>query len=143
MKKLLLIVLVAFTAQAFVNKAQAQTDRKVMVVKSVDVEKTRGANPNIKTAVKAPNSDNGVKPSNVKKGNAEGTTDCEIAFDNYTNFFVDVYVDGSYKGTIGDWGTLYINASSGYKSVYCISSGGTKEWKVDGSCEGNFLWKLQ
>lgn len=147
MKKLLSIMLIAAVGLLWTaNQTQAQNfdGRTIVEVKSTDVNpsNTRAVNPNIK--IKAPTNDNNPLPASAKKGSKNpNQKDCEIIFDNYTGYFVEVYIDGVYKGTIGDWGTLYVTIPGGYTQVYCISTGGSKEWKVEGNCEGNYLWKLQ
>lgn len=145
MKKFLFIGLLAFICQLWIpttTKAQDLSNKKIVEIKSQEVPKTRSLNPNIK--IKAPKNDNNPLPASVKKGNkTPGLKDCEIVFDNYTGYFIEVYLDGEYKGTIGEWGSLYVTVTSGYAKVYCIITGGTKEWNVEGNCEGNYIWKLQ
>jgi hypothetical protein len=128
MKKLIFLVLMAFlVAQVgFAQKAQV-----VKEVKAAKVEKSRGANPNIKMG--APT---------VDKAKEKQRGDCAIKFDNWTGFVVDVYVDGDYQGTVGAWGSGWVTVGEGYTTIYCITRGGTYEWSAAGNCEGDYLFKL-
>ncbi len=137
MKKILLLAVV-FVAATLLNVSTlfAQQQKKEVIVKAVKVEKTRGENPNIKqerpaTDVAAP-----------KPDKSRGET-CIIGFENFTGYYIDVYVDGIYRGTMAPWEaerrvTLY----SGYKSIYCITAGKTMEFKDAGDCDGYFYYKL-
>ncbi len=145
MKKIVFFITVVLISLVILKSnvmAQDIKDKTIVEISSKDVDpnQTRAMNPNIK--IKAPTNDKNPMPASFKKGEKEGE-DCEIIFDNYTGYFIEVYLDGEYKGTIGDWGTLYVTKNAGYTKVYCITTGGTKEWEVKGDCDGNFLWKIK
>jgi hypothetical protein len=52
----------------------------------------------------------------------------EIAFDNWTGFFVKLFVDGIYRGTVEPWGRARVAVADGVTPVYAITVGGTIEW---------------
>jgi hypothetical protein len=139
MKKTLLLAVI-FTAATLFNVSNAfaqQKDKKVIDVKSAKVEKSRGENSNIKQA--RPTTD--VAAPQPEKSRGE---DCTIGFDNYTGYYIDVYVDGIYRGTMAPWENerrLYLY--SGYKSIYCITAGLEYEWKASGTCDGYYYYKVQ
>jgi len=140
MKKLVLFTLALLVSIGLSTKSFAQGNpvKTIVEVQSKAVEKTRGANPNIKS--KAPATDQPVQVKSKSK-NAEAAG-CEIEFENTTTNFVEVYIDGDYSGTVGPAGRLILKSEWGYTKVYCITTGQTKEWSFDGNCKGNYLWKL-
>ena len=140
MKKILILTLAVFVSLGLSTRlfAQDKPIKTIVEVQSNAVEKTRGANPNIKS--KAPATDQPVQLSSKSKTE---TTGCEIEFENSTTNFVEVYIDGDYNGTVGPSGKLIINSEWGYTKVYCITTGQSKEWNFDGNCKGNYLWKLK
>ncbi len=132
MAKLISMFLVAFVAIQLCCRqtATAQVKVEVKELKAAKAEKTRGENPNIKIA--APTTDTVTEK---QKG------DCCIKFDNWTGYYIDVYVDGCFQGAIGPWGSSWVYHYS-FSTIYCITRGGTYEWAHSGTCEENFVYKL-
>ncbi len=140
MKKLLSILVLLFACQIVFTGISYAQDRNVVGLKSKDVIKTRSLNPNIKD--KNLNDPESNTSSDKKAGN-EDAQECKAGFENYTEYLVDIYIDGYYKGTIPAWGKTEVVLSSAYSEVYCISTGQTKEWRTNGDCKGNYTWKLE
>jgi hypothetical protein len=137
MKKILFIA--ALSIIGFLNVANAQGKaKKTQEVHSKEVSKSRGANPNIKAA--KPSSDDKVAPKPAKSRGSEGN--CCLEFNNLTGYFVDVYVDGYFRGTLDAWGSAGICVPGGYTTVYCITIGGTREWSAAGSCTEEYEYNL-
>jgi hypothetical protein len=67
---------------------------------------------------------------------------CCISFDNYTGLWLDVWVDGVYKGHIAPWEEGDVCVYSGWTTYYIRSSGGTYEWSDSGDCNGWFSLKI-
>jgi hypothetical protein len=139
MKKLVLIALVAFLGSIMVPSAlMAQAkEKKVVETKAMVVEKTRGANPEIK----------GAKPTDdtpAEKVTNRGANDlCYITIDNWCRFAVDIYIDYNYKGTVAGYGTLVTYAIPGRTRLYAESVGGTRHWgPVYFDCDYTYTWKL-
>jgi hypothetical protein len=136
MKKTLLLAVVFTVATLFSVSTVFAQETKVVNVKAVKVEKSRGENPNIKQA--RPTSDIAAPKPDKSRGEI-----CTIGFENFTGYYIDVYVDGIYRGTMAPWEaerrvTLY----SGYKTIYCITAGATLEFKDSGTCDGYYYYKL-
>ncbi|PLW93454.1 MAG: hypothetical protein C0592_06105 [Marinilabiliales bacterium] len=68
---------------------------------------------------------------------------CELTFDNYTGYYINVWVDGEYRGMLDPWGTGYVTVGSGWTTWYCETSGGTYFWQDKGSCNGEQWWNLK
>lgn len=120
-------MLVAFSSTADAQKKTAKT------VNAKTVDATRGANPNIKS--EAPTTD-------AAQPQARGGASCDIYFSNYTGYYVNIYVDGYYRGQLSPWGAGTVSVADGYTSVYCITAGKTLEWSDAGNCFGAFTFKL-
>lgn len=127
----LLLLLTTFTATQAQNKP-----RKDVTVEGQAVTKTRGANPNIKND--EPTIDKPVPRPAATRGAL-----CKVHFDNYTGYYIKIYVDGDFKGTLAPWDDGWVTVYSGYTRIYCITTGGSREWKASGNCEGEYYYKLQ
>ncbi|GAB3515448.1 hypothetical protein GCM10027442_31290 [Emticicia fontis] len=122
-------------ALSFSTSAQTKPSKSVEVTGKA-VAKARGANPNIK--VDLPTVDNPVPKPPKSRGDL-----CIVKFDNWTGLYIKVYVDGYYKGILDPWDKGTVTVESGYTKIYCISTGGTREWKADGNCEGVYTYTLK
>lgn len=125
MKRSLLIAAIAMFAMSTTStSANAQKAKKQVTVKSRAVDKSRGANPNIK----------GEMPTDDQKASKSRST-CYVTFNNYTGYYVKMYVNGYYMGTLYPYAKNYtVSAPDGYTTVYCITAGGTRDWAADGEC---------
>jgi len=136
MKKLILITCIALAFLSVLsvsNTVYAQAKKKMTVnLSATTVEKSRGGNPNIKSG--APTTD---KVAAKSRGAI-----CTVNFYNHTGLFVYVYVDGDLKGSIAAYGNGTVSVLSGYTTIYCISAGGTKEWKASGDCSETYTYIL-
>src|SRR5260370_34217386 len=81
-----------------------------------------GEDPNIKADKQqaAKNDPANEPPAPPKKGGAKtrGFFDCWVTADNYTPWWVDVYVDGTYRGEVAPWGAGTVNAGAGGAMLY-------------------------
>lgn len=134
MKKLLIFVIVAFIGQIWTVQAQ---DKRIEV-KSKNVAKTRGENPYVKTKATASDETPAPAPDPADKAKKE----CSINVANNTGFVVEIYVDGNSKGTLDAWAESTVKVRGGYKTIYAITTGKTKEWFADGDCNGKYTFVL-
>ncbi|HQW44923.1 MAG: hypothetical protein IPP02_01150 [Chitinophagaceae bacterium] len=118
-------MLLAFSSTTYAQKKVTRT------VKATTVDGTRGSNPNIKAD--APTTD-------VAEGKSRGA--CSIYFSNYTGYYVNIYVDGYYKGQVSPWGGGSVVVGDGYTTIYCITAGRTLEWSDAGNCYGSYTFRL-
>jgi|GEM_PF-697429 len=137
MKKLAIITLALFVGSIMSLQAQ---EVKTVEVKCKDVVKTRGMNPNIKQ--KAPTTDEKpvANPNTAEK--TRGKKECSINVVNSSGYMVEFYVDGISKGTVDAWGETTVRVPGGYKSMYAITTGQTKEWFAEGDCSGKYSFVL-
>ncbi|NVO01186.1 MAG: hypothetical protein HXX09_00645 [Bacteroidetes bacterium] len=140
MKKLLVIAMVAFVSQIFTANTFAQDVKKVEI-KAKSVEKTRGQNPHIKAQMPTTDENPQQDPA-LDQQKTRGKKDCSINVVNNTGFMVEVYVDGVSKGVVDAWAETTVKARTGYKTIYAITTGQTKEWFADGDCNGTYSFVL-
>jgi hypothetical protein len=128
-KKIIGILAAGCMLLAFSTTASAQ--KKITVkVESQKVDATRGSNPNIKS--EAPTTD-------APESKSRGT--CMIDFTNYTGYYINVYVDGYYKGQLSPYGKGTVYVGDGYTTIYGLSAGGTVEWPTKGgNCSGYYTY---
>lgn len=118
-------MLIAFSSATYAQKKVTRT------VKASTVVANRGVNPNIKS---------GAPTTDVAESKSRGT--CSIYFSNYTGYYVNIYVDGYYRGQLSPWGGGTVNVGDGYTSIYCITAGQTLEWSDAGNCYGSYTFRL-
>lgn len=118
-------MLLAFSTSSFAQP------KKAVKVMSKTVATNRGVSPHIKVDM----------PTTDKKANKPRGT-CTVYFDNYSGLYVKVYVDGYYMGTLSPYGSFTVNAGDGYTEIYCISTGGTRDWEATGNCTGRYTYSL-
>src|SRR5206468_12358220 len=131
MKKIALLTVCMLFFAAVFNQVDAQS-RKQVELKSTARTAT-GANTNIKKD--KPTTDEPVKGKNSR---GSGPWLCYVYLHNYTGYTVDIYLDGSYEGTLGAYADNYVSTGNGWTSVYGISAGKTKEWSGSGDCESTY-----
>jgi len=127
----------------------AQQPRQKSESTKATTSRSRGADPNIK---KQRGRNSAMKeapaPANKGAGRARGAAIARVLVDNSTPWYIDIYVDGSYRGTIEPWGDAYANALAGETHVYAraeFDNGTVKTWgpKVVFIDNGEvFSWQL-
>ena len=111
-----------------------------------------GEDPNIKADKQqaAKNDPANEPPAPPKKGGAKtrGFFDCWVTADNYTPWWIDIYVDGTYRGQVAPWGAGTVNAGAGSTTLYgraVFDSGSVRNWgprQFHCSSDGVFTWRL-
>lgn len=121
---MLLIVGVIFCFANFVN---AQTE-----LNATKVVKSRGISEYV-----IPTGDVAVEKPVLTRGG------CIIKLDNWTGFYVDLWVDQVYKGRLNPWEGSQLILPEDYFEVYCRTLGDTYQWQSSGECNEEFLLKLE
>ncbi len=136
MKKYLVMICLTVFAVTF---ASAQGAKKPLIVQDSKQQKMdpkkRGAV--IKTDV--PTTDVAA-PAPANRG---ATENCTMTFDNYTGYWVKVYVDGNFQGYVEPYGVGDVTVYGGYTTYYCETAGGTYYWSGEGNCEGEYHYNLK
>src|SRR5260370_24465585 len=111
---------VAGCGAAVLRAASAQAQQlmgKTVEVKSA-LSRGAGADENIRVA-RAPNKADASVPAPTSKGGEKtrGATSI-VHVDNRTNWYIDIYLDGSYCSTIGPRGDIYCYVRTGNTRMY-------------------------
>jgi|SRR5690606_27860990 len=120
-----------------VANAQSFSKDEIVEIKPTKVAATRGENPEIKS--EKPTTDE-VKKEEKK---ARGSYTCDLKLENWSDYCIDVYVDGYYKCTMSSKTYMYVVVDLGYSSIYGKSCGGTMEWSQKGiSCSDRYTYRF-
>lgn len=93
---------------------------RVTELKATKGETSRGADANIKQS-KETNDPNATMDPPRSKGGATTRGQggyCEVRFDNRTKWYIKLYVDGDYRGTLSPYGDAVVYALAGSTRVY-------------------------
>jgi len=75
------------------------------------------------------------------KENTRGGVCC-LGFDNYTGYYLDIWVDETYRGRVAPYDYDDLCVAGGITTWYAETAGGTYYWNGSGDCEGSFNIKL-
>lgn len=59
---------------------------------------------------------------------------CAIYVNNHRGYYVEVYIDGYYYGTVAPYGAYTFYPGDGWTSIYCETTNGLLWWSNTGSC---------
>jgi len=65
-----------------------------------------------------------------------------IHVDSRSRYYIDIYIDGSYAGTVGPGGDLYLDVSSGEHTLYGDAAGTPYDWGPRVGFAGSLLWTI-
>ena len=107
----LTLVLLFGASQALAQDQTEKSDSTAKPTKNAvksQAQKSRGGGPdtNIKTD-RAANDPNAPAARPERKGE-RGSRGCSVDIVNDTGWYVDIYVNGVYNGTVGPWGSGYV-----------------------------------
>lgn len=131
MKKYLVMICLTVFAVTF---ASAQGAKKPMIVQDAKQQKADAKSRGAMIKKDKPTTDV-VTPASTARGTGDY---CTITFDNYTGYWVNIYVDGNYKGDVEPYGVGDVTVYGGYTTYYCVTAGGTYYWQGDGNCDGDY-----
>ena len=130
MKKLLLLfIAVMGLTLAFQTQSFAQAKKKVVVYgKSGSGDKD----------VTVPSEDQ-VRPKSKKRGY------CYLYLDNYTGYYVDVWVEGQYQGRLSPYATSVrfdVWTPGNWTHWYAKTAGGTYYWENSSYCNDSRVFTI-
>jgi len=75
-----------------------------------------------------------------------GYDPCEVTLKNYTSWYIDIYIDGYYQGTIGPWEDRYTYTGTGTTKLYAkaeMNDGSYLYWGPQSFyCDYRYTWKF-
>lgn len=146
---------VAFSPVSLITETEAQSsDKKERQKKAEKVtqksEKGSGtADDKNVTATRTQNSKTSKSTRTTSRGSGQRT--CNIDLNNETGYVIDIYIDGRYRGTMGEFDSNYTTTGSGATRLYAraeFSDGSYLYWgPKDMTCgsnsrDGYFEWTL-
>src|SRR5258708_5974349 len=122
--------------------AQQKTSKKKKTIEA----KANAAPSNEVAALKRPANEKNPKPETKTRGDVYGSNYSDIIIDNYTGYSIDVYVDGSFRGTIAPYDKKVTWAVPGNNRLYgkaVFDDGSYLYWGPDTPYTGyEYTWKL-
>lgn len=106
---------------------------KTIEIKGSSITKTRGFG-NLNKSV----DDTKIIPSPVNI-----TSKISVNIDNSTGYYVDIFIDNVYRGTIDAWGKTTVICIKPFKNIYCKTMSETKEWSKTGDFTTSTSIKLE
>ncbi len=127
MKAKITMLLIVGAAFFFVNQLNAQT-----VLSGSKVVKSRGVSEYV-----IPTGDVAIEKPVLSRGG------CVVDLDNWTGYYIDIWVDKVYKGRLNPWENSQMILSEDYAEVFCRTMGETYQWQSAGECNEKFQLKLE
>lgn len=147
LRTLLLIPLLAGCA-ALLTAAPAQAQQAQPTAGESKAERSRGTgtDENIR-ADRAPNRQGAVMAAPAAKGGDRTRGGISVVHvDNWSQWYIDVYMNGSFCGSMGPYGDIYCAVSSGNVTMYArapFDDGSALKWGPRVSyVDGAYTWKL-
>jgi hypothetical protein len=135
MKKLVFIVMAIFGLTfAMQNNAFAQPKK---TTKRVQVYGTQGAGSGADLSV--PSGDE------VREKKSKSRGYCYLYMDNYTGYYIDIWVEGQYQGRLSPYATSVrfdVWTPGNYTRWYARTAGGTYSWSNDSYCNDSRVFTI-
>ena len=121
-----LMVMVAFF---FASQVSAQE-----ILTATRVVKSRGA----QSEYVVPQGDNAIERPVLSRGG------CVVKLDNWTGYYVDIWVNKNYKGRLNPWENSQLILNEEFGEIYCKTMGESYQWKSDaGECNSQFVLQTE
>lgn len=150
-----LFLVATFLGSMLSGTTVAQTSGKKAGAAKGKVEKVHaqkgkgggGADENIKNDSDANDPDKQMPaPGNKSGEKSKGQSSCAVVVDNRTGWYVRIYVDGIFRGTIAPWGDAYCYTGAGGTKLYAVATftdGSRFSWGPGiVTCYGSYTWQL-
>ncbi len=146
----LLFPTLAATQEKQAGASKKPTSKNELVTTKAAQGPQEGQDPNIKNDVQKNNPKMTAPPPPEKGGKARGAGPypCRIHVDNRTPWFIQVYVDGEYRGTVNRYGDLAGLTGNGPTTLYGVAyfyDAPTQIWGPQlFSCPayGSYTWQM-
>ena len=67
---------------------------------------------------------------------------CVVKIDNWTGYYVDLWVDKTYKGRLNPWENSQLIMPNGFNEIYCRTMGESYQWMAAGECNEQFVLSM-
>ncbi|MBN1198892.1 MAG: hypothetical protein JXA23_06040 [Bacteroidales bacterium] len=141
MKKIIsMVVLITIFLMSSTVLSYAQ-EKQTKVIEEKSAVKTRGEAP-VQITPKMTNTPGQPAKEDKSRGDVYPGY-CDVVIDNWTGWYIDIYIDGSYRGQIKPWDKRVTWAIPGNTKLYAEAPGTSFYWgprMVD--CGYQHTWKL-
>jgi hypothetical protein len=131
------------------KKDDMKAPTKQVIKAAAQSSRGGGADPNIKSDAKPVNDPNAkTPPPPPEKSGQRGARGCSVDVNNMTAWFVDIYSNGIYVGTVGPWGNGWTYPPLVGSAVYGRANFTDGTWKYWGPRQfvcaqgGIYSWQL-
>jgi len=131
------------------NKQGAMVNEQKKEEKQVDNQSARGegkSDENVQTP-KAKNDPQASNQAPENRGDVYGSDYCDVKLRNYTGYYIDIYVDGSFRGTLGPWEDRVSWAIPGKTKLYGRADFDDGSWlywgPIEAECSYEYTWNLR
>jgi hypothetical protein len=144
--KLTIAVCIILTYIVSYNPVLFSQDKPEKTIESA-VQKGSGNDNNItsKSNKNDPN-DKSTAPSYKDESRGSGPGICTVTIKNFTNWYIDIYMDGKYIGEIGPWQDAYSYTGTGATKIYVkaqFDDGSYYYWgPTVFDCDYKYIWKV-
>jgi len=141
------VAAVSLTAPCALRAQATQQPEKVVNATAVKGRGTATSpDENIKNMRRANAPGAKVAAPTAKGGPATRGGVCAVHFDNRTSLYIDIYLDGDYRGTMSPWGDAYPFVGCGETRLYAkanFTDGSSLSWgPVVVDLNGVYTWRL-
>lgn len=69
---------------------------------------------------------------------------CVVKVDNWTGYYVDIWVNKNYKGRLNPWENSQLILNEAFGEIYCRTMGESYQWKSEtGECNEQFVLQVE
>lgn len=143
MKKYILLLAAIFTVGFGItaNAQRGKFKKETIVSKAIATPDTK-----VDGLQKAVNSKNNPVPEDKSRGNVYGADYSDVVVDNWTGYYIDIYVNGNYRGTVSPYDKRVTWAIPGTNSLYAkavFDDGSYLYWGPKVTYTGyQYTWRL-
>lgn len=142
-KHLILFATLMIVGMGFTANAQGAPKLKK---ETIDSKAMSTPNAVVDGLQKATNVKDSPVMENKDRGDVYGSNYSDIVIDNWTGYYIDIYVDNSYRGTVSPWDKKVTWAIPGTTKLYAkavFGDGSYLYWGPSSTYTGySYTWKL-
>lgn len=145
MKKQILLLAILLTAGIGFS-GHAQTGKPKLKKETVDAKPVATPDPKVDGLQRPVNNKNNPAPPSTSRGEVYGPNYSDVVVDNWTGYYIDIYVNGNYRGTVSPYDKRVTWAIPGTNTLYAkavFDDGSYLYWGPKVTYTGyTYTWKL-
>lgn len=145
MKKQILLLAILVTAGMGIQ-VNAQNEKPKLKKETVDAKPVTTPDPKVDGLQRPVNDKNNPAPVSTSRGDVYGPDYSDVLIDNWTGYYIDIYVNGNYRGTVSPYEKRVTWAIPGTNTLYAkavFNDGSYLYWGPKVTYTGyTYTWKL-